>query len=414
MAPVAYNSPVPNLRSALKPTLLVVVSILIVAASFGGGTYVGYERRPAIERVKGVLGQEAEKPPEVDFSQFWEVWGAVEEKYVDRDSIDRKKLVEGAVTGLVKALGDPYTVFLPPQQSRLFHEDVHGSFGGIGAEIGMRKDILTVIAPLKGSPAERAGLKAGDKILKINATTTADLSLEEAVSFIRGPIGTSVKLAISRDDEEMREIEIGRDTIVIPIIETARKGDGVFYIHLLNFNEKSPLEFRKAIREFLISGDSRLILDLRSNPGGFLDAAVDIASWFIPAGEIVAREKTADGSEILYRSSGHRLLESVPAVVLMDRGSASASEIVAGALRDIRGIKLFGEKTFGKGSVQEVENLRDGASLKITIAKWLTPNGTSIDQTGLEPDVRIEIKKEDTDAGRDPQLDKAIEALKSL
>ncbi|MDP3727805.1 MAG: S41 family peptidase [bacterium] len=403
----------PAFQRYLKPSLLILVSILIVAASFGGGVYGGYERRPAIERGKGVLGQEAAKPPGVDFSLFWEVWSEIEAKYVDRDFIDRNKLVEGAIGGLVKALGDPYTVFLPPQQSKLFREDVHGSFGGIGAEIGMRKDILTVIAPLKGSPSERAGLKAGDKILKINATTTADLSLEEAVSYIRGPIGTKVTLAINRDDEETKEVEITRETIVIPIIETARKGDGIFYVRLMSFNEKSTLEFRRAIREFLVAGDNKLILDLRSNPGGYLDAAVDIASWFIPAGEVVAREKTADGSEVLYRSSGHRLLESVPVVVLADQGSASASEIVAGALRDIRGIKLVGAKTFGKGSVQEVESLRGGASLKITIAKWLTPKGTSINERGLEPDVAIEVKKGDTEAGRDPQLEKAIEVLKT-
>ena len=404
----------PQLRRAIKPSLLILVSILIVAASFGGGVYVGYERRPAIERGKGVLGQEAAKPAEVDFSLFWGGWGELEAKYVDHDFIDRKKLVEGAITGLVKALGDPYTVFLPPQQSKLFREDVRGSFGGIGAEIGMRKNILTIIAPLKGSPAERAGLKAGDRILKINATTTADLSLEEAVSYIRGPIGTKVTLAITRDDEKTEEVEITRATIVVPIIETARKDDGIFYVRLMSFNEKSTLEFRRAIREFLTAGDSKLILDLRSNPGGYLDAAVDIASWFIPAGEIVAREKTADGGEVLYRSSGHRLLETVPVVVLVDQGSASASEIVAGALRDIRGVKLVGAKTFGKGSVQEVESLKGGASLKITIAKWLTPKGASINEKGLEPDVSVEVKKEDTEAGRDPQLEKAMEILKAL
>ncbi len=404
----------PKLQRYLQPSVITAISIFIIAAAFGGGVYVGYERRPAIEKVKGVLGQETAKPPDVDFSQFWEVWGIVEEKFVDRDTIRRDKLVHGAISGLVKALGDPYTVFLPPQQAKLFHEDVRGSFGGIGAEIGVRKDILTIISPLKGSPAERAGLKAGDRILKINATTTADLSIEEAVSYIRGPIGTSVKLTISREGEDVRDVEITRQTIVVPIIETARRSDGIFSIHLLNFNESSPLEFRRAIREFLLSGDKKLILDLRSNPGGFLDAAIDISSWFIPAGEIVARERLAGGDEVLYRSSGHRLLESVPVVVLMDQGSASASEIVAGALRDAKGVKLIGIKTFGKGSVQEVDNLKDGASLKITIAKWLTPKGTSINEKGLEPDIVVEIKKEDAEAGKDPQMEKAIEVLKNL
>ncbi len=412
---VSYNPFVPSLQRYLKPSLIVLVSILIVAASFGGGVYVGYERRPALERVKGILNQEIDKPQEIDFSQFWEVWASLEEKFVDRAEIDRKKLVEGAIAGLVKALGDPYTVFLPPRQSKLFQEDVRGSFGGIGAEIGIRKDVLTVIAPLKGSPAERVGLKAGDKILHINASSTADMILEEAVSQIRGEIGTAVTLTISRDAfDGVREFTITRETIVVPIIETKELEGDIFSIHLLNFNEKSPIEFRKAVRAFVFSGKKKLILDLRSNPGGFLDAAVDIASWFIPAGEIVAREKLADGGEIIYRSSGHRLLQDIPVVVLIDQGSASASEILAGALWDIRGAKLIGAKTFGKGSVQEVDNLRGGASLKITIAKWLTPKGTSINDKGLEPDIKVEVKKENAEEGRDPVLEKAIEVLNAL
>ncbi len=405
----------PDFRKYAKPTAIVVVSILIIGAAFGTGIYVGYERRPAIEKVKGVLSQETAKPQEVDFSQFWEVWSRLEEKFVDRDKIDRVKLIYGSISGLVKSLGDPYTVFLPPQQTKLFREDVRGSFGGIGAEIGIRKEVLTIIAPLKGSPAERAGLKAGDKILKINATSTQDLTFEEAVSFIRGEPGTKVTLTISRDSfEEVKEVTIVREVIVIPVIETSRKGDGIFLIHLLNFNEKAPWEFRNALREFISSGDTKLVLDLRGNAGGFLEAAVDIASWFLPAGEIVARERFASGEETLYRSAGHRLLERTPVVVLVDKGSASAAEIVAGALRDVRGIKLIGEKTFGKGSVQQVENLSGGSSLKITIAKWLTPQGTSINEAGLEPDIKIEVKKEDAEAGRDPILEKGIEVLKAL
>ena len=241
-----YNLPMPEPRRHLKTALIILVSVLIIAASFGGGVYVGYERRPAIEKIKGVLGQETQKPQEVDFSQFWEVWSRIEQKYVDRDKIERTKLVEGSIAGLVRSLGDPYTVFLPPQQSKLFQEDVRGSFGGIGAEIGMRKEILTIITPLKGSPAERAGLRAGDKIFKINATSTEGLSLEEAVSYIRGEIGTEVTLTIVRDSDEIKEVNVRREIIVIPILETERKGDGVFAIRLMNFNEKSPVEFRRA------------------------------------------------------------------------------------------------------------------------------------------------------------------------
>lgn len=405
----------PGLQRYAKPAIIVIISIIIIGASFGGGIYVGYERRPAIEKIKSILGQETGKPPEVDFSQFWEVWSRLEQKFVDRDKIDRQKLIYGAVGGMVKALGDPHTVFFPPVLSKQFKEDVRGNFGGIGAEIGIRKEIITVISPLKGSPAEKAGLKAGDKILKINATSTAELTLEEAVGFIRGEVGTIVTLTILRDDlTEPKEFTIRRDNIVIPIIDASSKGNGIFHIHLLNFSEKSPNKFRTAVREFLVSGDKKVILDLRGNPGGYLSAAIDIASWFIPAGEVVARERFADGSETLYRSSGFRLLENVPAVVLVNQGSASASEILAGALRDIRRVKLVGEKTFGKGSVQEVDDLRSGSSLKITIAKWLTPNGVSIDEKGLEPDIKVEIKKEDAEAGKDPQLEKAIEILKEM
>lgn len=412
---VAYNSFVPDYQKYLKPSAIILASVLIVAASFGGGMYVGYANRPAIEKVKSVLGQETAKPREVDFSQFWDIWARVEAEYVDRSTIDRQKLVYGAISGMVKAIGDPYTVFFPPQQSKLFSEDVHGSFGGIGAEIGMRKDILTIIAPLKGSPAERAGLKAGDKIFKINATTTADLTVEEAVSFIRGEIGTPVTLTINREGADgLKEIKITRETIVVPILDTAEKGNGIFSIHLLNFNEKSAWEFRGAVRKFASSGDTKLILDLRQNPGGFLDAAVDIASWFLPAGEIVARERLADGNENLYRSSGYGLLQSVPVVVITDQGSASAAEILAGALRDIRAAKLVGDKTFGKGSVQQVDTLNGGASLKITIAKWLTPKGISINEKGLEPDIKVEVKKEDAETGKDPVLEKGIEILKGL
>lgn len=399
----------------LKPSLVVLISILIITASFGGGVYIGYERRPAIEKVKGILGQEVAKPKEVNFSQFWEVWAELEQKYVDRGSIDREKLVEGAISGLVKSLGDPYTVFFPPPEAKQFEENVRGSFGGIGAEIGMRKDVLTVISPLKGSPAERAGLKAGDKILKINATSTADLTVDEAVGMIRGEIGTTVLLTIIREDNDgVKEISVTRETIVIPILDTARKDGGVFLIRLMNFNEKSPQEFRKALQEFIASGDQKLVLDLRGNPGGYLDAAVDIASWFIPAGEVVAREHFGNSKEEIYRSSGYRLLEGTPVVVLIDQGSASAAEILAGALRDIRRIQLVGQKTFGKGSVQQLTELRGGASLKITVAKWLTPNGTSINEKGLEPDVPVEIQQKDIDEGKDPQLEKALEILKSL
>lgn len=391
-----------------------VLSLVILGGVFTAGIFVGVNRRSAIERVAGIQNKETEKPTDVDFSLFWQTWAELKDKFVDSEKIDSQKEVYGAIAGMVKSLGDPYTVFFPPVENKQFQQELKGEFGGIGAELGIRKNILTVITPLKGSPAERAGLKAGDKIAKINSTTTEDISLEAAVQMIRGEKGTPVKLTIFRDSyETAKEITIVRDTIVVPIIDTKDKGDGIFYVHLQSFNEASPRAFRDAVREFVNSGHKKMILDLRGNPGGYLSAAVDIASWFLPAGDTVARERHADGSEDLYRSNGYGVLEKTPIVVLIDQGSASASEILAGALRDLRKDPLVGMKSFGKGSVQELVNLSEGASVKITIAKWFTPAGISIDGEGLEPDVKMEITQKDTDEGKDPQLEKAIEILKT-
>jgi len=410
------------LPNFFKKISIILVSLLIIAASFVGGIFIGINQKPAIESVINIVRKTPEIPTpsqeqaKTDFNLFWDVWSRLDENFVDKSKIEPQKMVFGAIDGMVKSLGDPYTVFLPPEEAKRFNDDIKGEFGGIGAEIGIKKGILTIIAPLKDSPAEKAGLKAGDKVLKINGTSTIDLTLDKAVSFIRGEKGTEVTLTITGDDDlgNTKEVKIKRDTIKIPVIETKKLDGGIFYIHLFNFNEKSTVEFKKGLIEMQNSGANKLILDLRNNPGGYLNAAIDIASWFIPAGEIVAKEKMANEEELIYRSYGYRFLESIPAVVLINQGAASASEIVAGALRDQKNIKLIGEKSFGKGSVQELEKLPQDASLKITIAKWLTPNGHSINDAGLEPDIKVEIKKEAIDEGKDPQLDKAIEIIKGL
>ncbi len=398
-------------------TLTILLVLLLLTASFFAGVYFGYENRPAVEKVLNVAGQKP--PPEfraVDFNVVWDVWSKLEEKYADRDKIDRQNLIYGAASGLVKSLKDPYSEFLAPEENAQFQQDIKGSFGGIGAEIGIRRSVLTVVAPLKDSPAERAGLKAGDKILKIDETFSADLNLNEAVRLIRGEPGTEVKLLILRDSfKDPKDFKITRDIIRVPILTTERKPDGIFVIKLHHFTENASYEFRRAVQEFFESRSEKLVFDLRNNPGGFLQVAVDIAGWFLPRGEVVAIERFADGREEIYRSSGYRLLVEVPTVVLINEGSASASEIVAGALRDVRGIKTIGVKTFGKGSVQEVVSLEKGASLKLTVAKWLTPKGQEINGKGLEPDIKVEIPQDrELKEGEDPIMEKGIEVLRAL
>jgi len=400
----------------LRKHSAVVLALAVVGASFFLGIAVGYINRPAVEKVANVFNQETSKPAEVDFGTFWDVWSRLEKQYVDKSKIDRQKLIDGAIAGMVRALGDPYTVYFPPQEAKEFQAEIKGSFEGIGAEIGLRKGIITIIAPLKNSPAERAGLKAGDKILKIDDTVTSELSVDEAVRLIRGEKGTKVKLTIFRDkDGEPREVAVTRDTIIVPNVTTEKRSDGVFVIELAHFSESSPSDFRGAVQEFANSGSTKLVLDLRNNPGGFLTAAVDIASWFLPAGDVVVTEHWSDGHEEVYRSKGYRSLENTKTVVLINQGSASASEILAGALRDQRGIKLVGEKSFGKGSVQELEDLPRGASLKITIAKWLTPSGTSINENGLTPDLAVGAAtstEAEAETGQDPVVESAIKSLK--
>ncbi|MDP3772131.1 MAG: S41 family peptidase [bacterium] len=399
----------------LTRVLSALTALLLIGASFFAGAWWGTANRPAVERITNILHKEQPANfADVDFNLFWDVWTRLESKHVDKGTIDRKKILYGAIAGMVGSLGDPYTEFFPPAETKQFQQDIKGSFEGIGAEIGIRKGFLTIIAPLKGSPAEAAGLKSGDKILKIADRITADLNLDEAVRLIRGPKGTTVAFVIAREGEQKPlTITVTRDTIKVIILETEKKQDGIFVIKLYHFSENAPDEFRKAVQEFRSSGAKKLVLDMRNNPGGYLTGAVDIASWFLSSGEIVVKEQFSDGTSDAYRSSGYQGIQDIPVVVLINQGSASASEIVAGALRDVRGFKLVGQKSFGKGSVQEVENLAENSSIKITIAKWLTPKGGEINGKGLEPDVAVEMKPDQKD-NEDPTMDKALEILRGM
>ncbi|OGF61751.1 hypothetical protein A2926_02805 [Candidatus Giovannonibacteria bacterium RIFCSPLOWO2_01_FULL_44_40] len=408
-----------------------LAAVIVLAVVFALGFYTGL-KTPAESKISGILNIEPQisaNRDEIDFAEFWRAWNIAESKYVDIDKIKRQDMLYGAIAGMTKSLGDPYTVFFPPEETKIFQSEIKGEFEGVGMEIGIRKDALTVIAPLKGTPAEQAGIRAGDKILKIDDETTMEMTIEQAVRRIRGPKGTKVKLTIARNGEdENRIIEIERGVIKIPVIDTETKqivtakdgkktekdlGD-IFVIRLYNFSENSPQSFRNALREMIEKNKSKLILDLRNNPGGFLEAAVDIASWFLPQGEVVVKEDFGGkASQILHRSRGYNIFRGALTVVLVNQGSASASEILAGALRDHGKAKIIGEKTFGKGSVQELLPLAADTSIKITIAKWLTPNGQALSDGGLEPDIEIKPTKEDIEAGRDLVMEKAIEILQS-
>ena len=435
-----------------KMTARIVLMVLLALALFAGGVVVGKEERPEIEKVVGLVNSDtpfglfsitpsdveieacidesgAQVPcvldgtilggdPPADFEQFWRAWNIINEKYVPpkkSDPITNQEKVWGAISGLAGSLGDPYTFFLPPQEKSLFEQDVSGFFGGVGMQIGMKDDLLTVIAPLKGSPAERAGIQKGDKILVIDGATTTNMTIDKALYLIRGEIGKPVVLTLLHEDnDEPYVVTIIREEIKVPTIETKREGD-VFVISLYGFPATGAELFRGALREFVQSGADKLVLDLRGNPGGYLEVAVDMASWFLPQGKVVVREEDKSGEGQIYRSKGYNVFgDDFRFVILVDGGSASASEILAAALKEHGIATLVGTKTFGKGSVQELVPITEDTSLKVTIAHWITPNGNSFSEEGIEPNVVVEITKEQVEREEDPQLKKAVELVRSL
>jgi len=405
------------LRSLIKKSVIIPLLIAIVLGSFVLGFFTGQTTVSSVQKIKSAINLDRGQPTAVDFSLFWDAWRLVEDKYVGRQDLDPQKMLYGAIAGMVRGVGDPYTVFMDPEENQQFMEGMIGEFEGIGAELGMRDNILTVIAPLEGTPAQKAGLKPGDKIVKINDKLTTDLSVDEAVVLIRGPKDTEVSLTVMRDEwPDAREIKIIRGTIKIPVIDF-KIVDNIAQIRLYEFNQNSADEFAKVAQKIISQRDNKIkgiVLDMRNNPGGYLDLSVNIAGWFLPAGRMVAIEDYGNGKKDQYRSPGPGSLKNIPLVVLINQGSASAAEILAGALRDNRQILLVGEKSFGKGSVQQLQDLLGGSSLKVTVAKWLTPSGKSIQDQGLEPDIKVEMTEQDAQAGRDPQMDKAMEVVKGL
>lgn len=396
--------------SSIKKFGFLLLIALIAIVSYQAGVFVEHEKNLQAPPFQ-IVNEEEGAVTGIDFSIFWEAWHQLEGHFLEQDKIKAQEMVYGAIRGLVKSLDDPYTVFFNPKETESFAEEMSGEYQGVGMVVGMKDNQLTVISPFKATPADRAGLKPGDRILEVDETPTRDMAIEEAVALIKGQEGTKVKLLIARESwQETKTIELERAVITIPTLEwELRKQGAVAVIKIYRFNEILPGKFQKAAIDILSTQAEAVVLDLRNNPGGYLEVAQDIAGWFLEKGEVVVVQKGTDKEEV-YKSKGPSNFAQYPVVVLINKGSASGSEILAGALRDNRGVKLVGETTFGKGSVQEQLPLSGGASLKITVAKWFTPAGEQISDKGLTPDVEIELTEE-AENGEDAQLEKAIEVL---
>lgn len=383
----------------VKPGTVIIVSVIIAVVGFVGGM------RANDLIVAFGNNQNKNTPSELNLSSLQEVYGKLREKYDGK--LDAQALVDGAKKGLVEATGDPYSVYFTDAEAKQFFGDLEGKFSGIGAELDKRDNQLVIVATIDGSPARKAGLLAGDKIVKVNNEESADWAVEKAVSKIRGDKGTTVKLSIVRGDE-LKEFSIVRDEIVTPSVTSEVTSDNVGYIRISRFAEGDTSTLTaKAAEEFKSKGVKGIVLDLRGNGGGYLTAAQDVSSLWLKDKTVVQERRDGKVQDTL-KSGNNPVLEGIPTVVLVDGGSASASEIVAGALKDNGAAKLVGVKTFGKGSVQDIVTLSSGGQLKVTIAKWYTPNGKNINKEGIEPDVKVEISDDDLKNNRDPQKDRAF------
>jgi carboxyl-terminal processing protease len=390
---------------------------LVFVIGFVGGTYFGTHGGGRVVSALPVVGDslDATPDPSVDMSDFWKVWNELNAQYVVTHASSTlpssKERMWGAIQGLTSAYGDPYTVFFPPEQSKQFKDSISGSFTGVGMELGVNDSKqLTVIAPLKGTPADKAGILSGDQIVTIDGKATDGLSTDEAVTMIRGPKGTTVDFGLMRKGTPI-DIKVVRDTIQVPeIVYSQDAKTGVYTIALYEFTENSAELFNKGFIAFKASGAKNLVIDLRGNPGGYLDSAVEIASHFLPKDSVIVTEdyKGKQANDVQKSNGSDDVPAGTKVVILIDQGSASASEILSGALQDQHVATLIGTRSFGKGSVQQLIPV-DGASLKVTIARWLTPNGSSIMGNGITPDILVTRTAQDVSAGKDPQMERAVQ-----
>ncbi len=399
---------------------ILLTSVLVSAIiAFNLGWFFAKNIRTAAETPSSATNQVLKNDPEIFDSRVRdlnEVWARLQQYYYDASRLTLSKLEYSAVKGFVSGLGDPYTVFMPPDEAKDFSDDLEGLLEGIGAQLEVKQGKLTVVAPLKNSPAEAAGIRSGDIILKIDDKPAEEMTLFDAIKRIRGKKGTKVILTIVRENTpKALDITITRDKIVLESV-TVKKLDGdIFHIAINQFNDHTKPEFQSAVNRILLEKAQGMILDLRGNGGGYLEVSVDMLSELITGDKTAVIVKKRDESKNEYiKLTNSARIPDIPLVVLADKGSASASEIVAGAIQDYRRGVVIGEKTFGKGSVQELIDLKDGASLRMTIAKWFTPLNRSIDEIGITPDYEVKITEENIKAGRDPQLEEAVKYLKNF
>ncbi len=389
-----------------------IVTGLIGTAAIVGVYFLGYavgHQNIIFEKnfIPTVTNKEIGRPKDIDFSLFWDVWDQVKDKYAGE--INNQEMVYDAINGALRSLDDPYTLFLPPDEAKRFNDDLRGSFDGIGAEIEKRSGNLTIVAPLEGSPAQKAGLRAKDIIIEIDGAETTDMQLDEAIDKIRGKKGSVVKLTVIREGAgQPIEVSVTRDTIVVKSVTSEIRSDNIGYIKMSQFGEDTEDLLNKAVDEMIAKKPKGLIIDVRNNPGGFLDTAVDAGGLFLKDRAVIVKEKNKAGDVQELRPKTSPKLTDMPIVILVNGGSASASEIFAGALQDYGRAKLVGEQTYGKGSVQQLESVAGGGAVRITVAQWLTPKDRAINKVGIKPDIEIKLTEDDVKANRDPQLDRAI------
>ncbi|MGM0438858.1 MAG: S41 family peptidase [Patescibacteria group bacterium] len=385
----------------IKKISKLIIVLSLVGIIFGSGYQLGLEE-----------SETRTQPEEIDFSLFWEAYNRVEDLYVDSDEINEEEVVHGAIRGMLSSLDDPHTSFFDQDESKKFLEDVSGYYEGVGMEVGIRNGNIQVISPIEGTPASKAGIMSGDTILEIDGKSTSDMDLEEAVDLMRGEQGTDVTIVMGRNNET-KEFTLNRKEIQVPSVDWELLEDDIAYLKIHYFHQDLANEFNEIVPKLSASEADKIILDLRNNPGGALDSALDIAKYFLEEGDVIVKSQGSDGEiEEVYEADRSSVTFNQDIVILINEGSASASEILAGALKHHRDSKIVGQTSFGKGSIQTLVNLSDMSNLKITISNWVTPSGELITDEGITPDYEVERNIEDFDEGRDPQLDKAIEIIK--